>query len=216
MSDAAGTGTIIVGTSGFNVIIDGLPKGSVDISTDRLVIWTAGMQPNGPANQTLQTEDTPLEIYMEGNVVFRQGNLIIQAPAMYFDVRQKIGVVLNAELLTPLPNSTYPGLVRLRANVLRQVEEDRFVGEGVGFTTSRIGDPTYEVRAGQVVFQDIQHPEFNALTGAPEVDPRTGEPRIVNEQRLTAYNDFVYFEDSPGLLLAGLLRRPRARQFLYQ
>ena len=49
--------------------------------------------------------------------------------------------------------------LRRSANVLRQVEEDRFVGEGVGFTTSRFGDPSYEVRAGQVVFQDLQHPE---------------------------------------------------------
>ena len=108
MPDAAGTGTVIVGTSGFNVIVDGLQGiGSVDVSADRLVIWTAAMQQNGTPNQALQSDDTPLEIYMEGNVVFRQGNRTIHAPSMYYDVRQKIGVVLNAEMLTPIPT---PGL----------------------------------------------------------------------------------------------------------
>ena len=126
------------------------------------------MQQTGPTGQTLQSENMPLEIYMEGNVVFRQGNRIIQAPAMYYDVRQKIGVVLNAELLTPLPTAVYPGLVRLRANVLRQVDQDRYVGEVASFTTSRMGDPTYEVRADQLVFEDSQHPEINVLTGAPK------------------------------------------------
>ena len=194
-----GTESVAIITSGVNLIIDGLQGfGSVDISTDRLVIWTAGVQQTGPTGQTLQSEDVPLEIYMEGNVVFRQGNRIIQAPAMYYDVRQKIGVVLNAEMLTPLPTpAIYPGLVRLRAKVLRQVDQDRYVGEDASFTTSRFGDPTYEVRANQMVFEDIQHPEINVLTGAPEVDPRTGEPRITNEQRLTSYNNFVYFEDVP-------------------
>jgi hypothetical protein len=195
---SAGNETVAIGTSGFNIIVDGLKEfGSVDVSTDRVVIWTTGVQRPGAGGETLQSDDTPLEIYMEGNVVFRQGNRIIQAPAMYYDVRQKIGVVLNAEVLTPLPSPTYPGLVRLRANVLRQVDEDRFVAEGASFTTSRFGDPTYEMRAGQVVFEDSQHPEINLFTGAPEVDPRTGEPRIENEERLTAYNDVFYFEDFP-------------------
>ncbi len=198
-----GTESVAVVQSGVNVIIDGLPMprgegpGSVDLSADRVVMWTAGVQQNGPANQTLQSDDTPLEIYMEGNVVFRQGNRIIQAPAMFYDVRQKIGTALGAELLTPLPTPVYPGLVRLRANVLRQVDNDRYVAEGAGFTTSRFGEPTYEVRAGQVIFEDQQHTVYNALTGAAEIDPRTGEPRIINEQRLTAYNDFIYYEDVP-------------------
>lgn len=197
--DAAGTGTIITGNGGWNVVIDGLPApfGSVDLTTDRFVVWTGPMPQGGGSAQVIQTDDTPLEIYMEGNVEFRQGKRVIRAPAMYYDVRQKIGVVLNADLLTPLPTPAYPGLVRLRANVLRQVEEDRYVGEGVSFTTSRFGLPTFEVRADVATFDDIQHPIFNALTGTPEVDPRTGVPQTENEQRLTAYNNYLYVEDVP-------------------
>jgi hypothetical protein len=196
--DPQGTGSMVIGTSGWNIIIDGVElmgeAGSIDISTDRFVIWTAGTP---GAGETLQNPAMPLEIYMEGNVVFRQGNRIIQAQSMYYDVRQKVGVVLAAELLTPLPSPVYPGLVRLRANVLRQVDQDRYVAEDAGFTTSRFGLPSFEIRSGQVVLEDSQHPEIDVYSGAPAVDPRTGEPRIQHEQRLTARNDFIYAEDIP-------------------
>ncbi len=195
IADPRGTGSMYIGTGGFNIIIDGLEGfGSVDISTDRFVVWTGGSLATG---ETLQNPATPLEIYMEGNVVFRQGNRIVQAQSMYYDVRQKIGVVLAAELLTPLPSPVYPGLVRLRANVLRQVDQDRYVAEGAGFTTSRFGLPSYEIRSGQIVLEDQQQPEINVVTGAPAVDPRTGEPLIHHDQRLTARNNFVYAEDIP-------------------
>ena len=93
-------------TSGVNLIIDGLPEfGSVDVSTDRLVLWTTGKQQPNLAGGHFQSEDTPLEIYMEGNVVFRQGERLVQAQSMYFDVNQQIGVVLNAEILTPLADN---------------------------------------------------------------------------------------------------------------
>ena len=37
---------------------------------------------------------------------------------MYYNVRQEYGVVLNAEMLTPVPQ--YQGLLRLKAQVLQQ------------------------------------------------------------------------------------------------
>ena len=75
-------GQVTVITGGFRVLIEGLPAanlppalgplGTVDISTDRAVVWSAG----GPAifgRSSLQSQDTPLEIYMEGNIEFRPG-----------------------------------------------------------------------------------------------------------------------------------------------
>jgi hypothetical protein len=53
---------------------------------------------------------------MEGNIEFRQGDRIVYADRMYYDVRRQIGVILDAELLTPLPryaDHKYQGLVRL-------------------------------------------------------------------------------------------------------
>jgi hypothetical protein len=197
--DPRGSGTMVIGTGGFNIIVDGVAVlgevGSIDLSADRFVAWM-GAAPG--VGETLQDPATPMEVYLEGNVVFRQGNRIVQAQSMYYDVRQRIGVVLAAELLSPLPSPVYPGLVRLRANVLRQVDQDHYVADDAGFTTSRFGLPSYEVRAGQVVFEDLQQPaNIDPVTGAPEVDPRTGEPLIQHEQRLTARNNFIYAEDVP-------------------
>ena len=94
---------------GVNVVIQGLsveglpeafgPLGDVDIETDRAVIW--GLPASSiPAGATQQS-DLPLEIYMEGNIVFRQGDRTVYADRMFYDVRRQIGIILNAELLTP-------------------------------------------------------------------------------------------------------------------
>ena len=89
---AGGSEWIAVIDSGVNVIIDGLDRiGSVDVATDRLVIWTRGQQPD-LSGQSRQSSDTPLEFYMEGNIVFRQGNRVIYAKSMYYDVRREAGV----------------------------------------------------------------------------------------------------------------------------
>ncbi len=188
----------IVFSSGVNVIVDGLSNfGSIDVSADRVVIWTAGLQSSTLTGETLQADEMPLEIYLEGNVVFRQGERTIYSPAMYYDVQQNVGVVLQAELLTPLPTPKYPGKIRLRADVLRQIDSDRFVAQNASFTSSRLGDPTFELRAGTAVFEDVQTPEVNFFTRAPEIDPLTGQPRVQHAERVTAQNDVLYFEGIP-------------------
>ena len=51
-------------------------------------------------------ERTPLEIYMEGNIVFRQGERVIYADRMYYNVPNETGTILNAEMLTPVDEIT--------------------------------------------------------------------------------------------------------------
>ncbi|MCA9267414.1 MAG: hypothetical protein KDA41_03040, partial [Planctomycetales bacterium] len=52
-------------SGGVNLIVEGLPDlGTIDVSTDRLVIWTAGVQSPDLLGEALQSNDTPLEIYM--------------------------------------------------------------------------------------------------------------------------------------------------------
>ncbi len=193
----SGTEWTGVVTSGINLIVDGLKDvGSIDVSADRLVIWTSGAdEPNLGGH--LQAENTPLEVYLEGNVVFRQGNRIVQSPAMYFDVRSHIGLAFNAELLTPLPTPQYPGLIRLRANVLRQLDDDHFVAQDSSLTTSRMGDPTYEMRSREATMTDTQRPLTNLFTGTPVIDPRTGEPVVEHEVHVTGSSNLLYLENVP-------------------
>src|SRR4029450_12956130 len=96
---------------------------------------------NPNALQAMQSGEGPLEFYMEGNIVFRQGDRVIYADRMYYNVRQEYGVVLNAEMLTPVPQ--YQGLLRLKAEVLQQVNRQHFEAYGASLTRRRICAPPY-------------------------------------------------------------------------
>jgi lipopolysaccharide export system protein LptA len=189
---------IAIISSGVNLIVDGLDNfGSIDVATDRLVIWTQGQEQPDLTGQSLQSQDTPFEIYMEGNIVFRQGDRVVFADRMYYDARREQGTVLNAEVLTPIPS--FQGLARLRAEVLQQVNRDQFIAKGASITTSRLGIPSYDFRAGELIFQDIQQPAIDPVTRQPIVDPETQEPVVNHQRRLTSRNNVLAVEQVPLL-----------------
>lgn len=182
--------------AGVNLIVDGLPEfGSIDVSTDRLVIWTYGVEELDLSGQTPQPSGIPLEIYMEGNIVFRQGERVIHADRMYYDVSNQIGMVLDAELFTPVPN--YEGLVRLRAEVLQQIGKGRFFAQNALITSSLMGRPGYRLETGSAYFEDFQRPVIDPATGMPIVDVETDEPLVAHDRLLTAQNNFLYVEELP-------------------
>ena len=82
-----------------------------------------------------------------------RGSRTIYAERMYYDVRRQIGIVLEAELLTPLPN--YQGLLRLRSRVLQQTGEGRFHAEESFLTSSRFGVPGYRIQLGDLDYEDV-------------------------------------------------------------
>jgi hypothetical protein len=195
-----GNETTVVINSGVQVRVDGLGSGmaggpmgglgsTIDISADRVVLWTGGGIGDLAAGGNQRT-DTPLEIYMEGDIVFREGDRVIFAQAMYYNVALRNGVILQAELLTPVPN--YAGLVRLRANVIRQIDEANFIAESASVTTSRLAMPTYEFRAGTLTLNDTQIPQRDPASGLPIIDPRTGEPLADHRQTITSNNNVVF------------------------
>ena len=54
---------------------------------------------------------------------------------------------------------------------MQQLGPDRFLAQNASLTSSRFGVPGYELRAGLMTYDDIQHPRINPFTGMPEVDP---------------------------------------------
>ncbi len=186
----------IIQAANVNLIVDGLPEfGSIDVSTDHLVVWTAGLQQLQTNRELLQPENLPLEIYMEGNIEFRQGDRIIYAQRMYYNVKDQVGVVLAAEMLTPVPS--YQGLLRLKADIVRQTSRDTFIAEHSFVTSSRMSQPGYRLQSGTLTFQDQQRPVFDPFTGAPLADPETNDPLIQHDRRLTSWNNFVFLGDVP-------------------
>ena len=148
-----GTEWIAVIDSGVNLIIEGVEGlGAIDVSTDRLVIWTAAQEQLDLSGGTPQRADTPLEIYMEGNVIFRQGERVVHAERMFYDVNRSIGTILHAEILSPV--RSFQGLVRMKADVIQQTSPDHFVATNAYITSSRLGQPGYRLSASDVLFQD--------------------------------------------------------------
>ena len=193
----AGGEWIAVITSGVNLVIDGVdPAGPLDISADRLVIWTRSQGQPDLDGSGAQSADTPLELYMEGNVVFRQGQRVVEAVGMFYDVPRSSGVITGATVLTPVDN--YSGVVRLRADVLRQVDRSRFVAQRTGLTSSRMGVPTWEFRSRELEFTDEQVP-LPGPFGQPSIDPATGEPAIEHQQFITSRGNTVTLGGVPVL-----------------
>ena len=62
---------------GGNIVVEGVTVesmgdlGTVDISADRLVIWSTTADKIGLSGETVQDDRIPLELYAEGNIVFR-------------------------------------------------------------------------------------------------------------------------------------------------
>ena len=81
------------------------------------------------------------------------------------------GVILDAELLSAVPR--YEGLVRLKADILRQLDRDHFVANNASLTTSRLGIPTYEFKSGVLTLEDRQVAAVNPFTGQATVDHGT-------------------------------------------
>jgi hypothetical protein len=214
-----GRETVAVVTSGVNIIVDGIENVSgligdkIDIEADRVVVWTAALESldlsGESSGQKLQPKEAPLEFYIEGNIVFREGDRVIYAERMYYNVPRRSGMVLNAEVLSPAPG--YPGLIRLKADVLQQVDEQNFRAFGASVTSSRMGVPRYWFQAENVEFQDRQRPLVNPFNGQPLVDPETGDPAIEHEYLATSRNNFVYLAGVPVLywpVMATNLEKP--------
>ncbi|MCA9264656.1 MAG: hypothetical protein KDA60_12435, partial [Planctomycetales bacterium] len=187
---ADGRERVTIISSGVNIIIEGVDQlGTVDIATDRLVIWSSA-DPNaaGAGNKAA-------EMYMEGDVIFRQGERTVYAQSMYYNVATQVGAVLDAELLTPAPG--YEGLLRLKARVLRQVGPNSFQAQDAAFTSSRLGVPRYWFQSGEATFEDRALPRLDPLTGQPMVNPVTGEMVVDHNRLATSRSNFIYAGEIP-------------------
>ncbi|MCA9258558.1 MAG: hypothetical protein KDA61_05135, partial [Planctomycetales bacterium] len=213
----------IVLSGGVRLLVEGLssdqvpaelgPLGVVDISTDRAVVWTSGGD-GMFGGAAVQSQEDPLEVYMEGNIEFRQGDRIVYAERMYYDVRRQMGVILDAEVLTPLPEYDgykYPGLVRLKAAAIRQLDAAHFAATGALVTTSRLEEPSYHFGADQILFTDVQRPDVDPRTGVMQTDPLTHEVSVSHQQMAESRGNALYVRGIPVFYwptIATDLRKP--------
>ena len=187
---------VAVVDGGVNVVVNGMDAlGKVDISADRVVVWTSANALPNLNGEVTPTGDTPLELYLEGNIEFRQADRVIYACRLYYNVQRESGVVLDAEVLTPV--QTYQGLIRLRADVIQQLNREQFVARDAAVTGSRLGEPRYWIESESITFQDRKTPVLDPYSGMVAVDPNTGDPLVNREQLVTGRNNFVYVGGVP-------------------
>jgi hypothetical protein len=195
---ADGREQVAVIDSGVNILISGIGDlGMVDIVTDRMVIWMPPGATDVTGQGAREGDRKQIELYLEGNVIFRQGQRIVYANSMYYNASLQIGAVLDAELLTDAPN--YEGLLRVKAAVLRQVGPNSFQAQDAAFTSSRLGVPRYWLQSETATFEDRPLPDVDPLTGQVFVNPVTGQPEVEHHRLATSRNNFLYLGGVPIL-----------------
>lgn len=162
--------------------------GTVLIEADRCVVWTADL--NRLLSQKI--DDLPVELYLEGNIVFQQGARVIYADRMYYNVQSEYGMILGAEVLTPAPK--YEGIVRLKADVIQQRSRENFLANRAAMTSSRLGVPRYWLQADRIELNDQrQSSDQTGLLGFGVLSP-SGDTTAMKAK---ARHNFVYMEGVP-------------------
>lgn len=194
--DEATNERVTSATSGVQIVIDGIDQlGTLSIETDRFVVWSANTGVPGAQGQQMTLDDGPLELYLEGNIVFRQGDRVIYADRLYYNVRTESGVVLKAEMLTPVPS--YQGLLRVKADVLQQVNRQQFQAYNAAMTSSRMGVPRYWFQSENISVVDMQTQAVDPGTGLPAVNPANGEAAVDHRLLATSSNNYIYLFETP-------------------
>jgi len=161
--------------------------GTVLIEADRAVIWTADLS----RLMSQKIDDLPVEVYIEGNVVFQQGQRKIYADRMYYNVQAEYGMILGAEILTPAPQ--YEGIVRLKADVVQQRSRENFLAYSAALTSSRLGVPRYWLQSDRIELSDHSNETSGTMFGLPFA----GKAGAQTGMQAKARHNFVYLEGCP-------------------
>ncbi len=187
-------------TGGVNVLVegvvapDGMPSGPIDLSADRVIIWTNARGEDGFSPSQEQSPDTPLKFYLEGNVVIRQGLSVVKCKRAYYDARADRAYWLDVELRTKVPKLRND--LRIRANVIRQFSEQSFHAQGAWVTTSEFGKPGYRIQASDIFLEPRPANSWFG-TGEVAIDPNTGETLQESRLWVESLNNTVRLDDIP-------------------
>ena len=204
------TGGVNVRIEGLDQRIGGKPIGMIELSADRMVIWSRGDIATGVSEGLVQSQDEPFEVYMEGNIIIRQGDpnnaqLMREAHAgsATFDARENKALLLQAELKTYLPS--LQGTVRVWAEQIRQLGPNTFHAIHAWATPSPYGKPGYRVQSTDVFLEErVRQPSaiFGPDSNEPmTVNPATGEPEETTQNWITSLNNVLFIEDVPVFYL---------------
>ena len=202
---------ITILTGGVNVLVDGMVLGGVeglgaiDLSADRVVIWTEATENGQFSADMLQRPEAAFQLYLEGNIVIRQQSRfaqlgdrevsnVVKASRAFYDARDNRALILDAELQSYVP--ALDAGVRVRAERLRQNSMQSYHAQNAWFTTSQYGQPGYRIQASDIFLE----PRPNGLLPS-QVDPETGVAVPPETYWLTALNTQLLVGEVPVFYL---------------
>jgi lipopolysaccharide export system protein LptA len=176
---------------------DGTPDPqAMELAADSMVIWTEATELTDLTSGTekLQTRETPLQIYLEGNIVIRQQDKTLRADRAYYDARNDRALLLDAELSVYVPQAG--SRLRVRANRIRQLTEGSFHAQEAWMSASYFGRPGYRLESSDVFFEPrVINPWVHSNGGW--IDPVTGEVDDGKVNWLTTLNNRFVIGDAP-------------------
>jgi hypothetical protein len=113
---------------------------------------------------------------------------------MYYDANFQHGTILTAEILTPIPQ--YEGLVRMKADVIQQVDENNLYAIGAAFTTSRLAVPRYWLQSDNLEINRQQR-VLEPRVGDNYFDSSSGDVATEDEYFATSRNNRIYVGQVP-------------------
>lgn len=137
------------------------------------------------------------QVYLEGNVVFAKDRRIINAEKMFYDIERQRGTILDADMLTPI--QSYNGLVRMKADIVQQLDENNVQAYGSALTSSRMGVPRYWLQSGNLAIERTESALSDPQTGFPLFDSISGEYLAEDEYFAEGRANRVYIAGVPVL-----------------
>ena len=194
--------SMITVQGGVNIVVENVPVAingqlvltRLDLSADRAVIWTSAEGLGNPGGGFELNENTPFQVYLEGDIVVRQGNSEAKASHAFYDIRDRRGLLMNSELRTYIPE--LDSFLRVRADTIRQMSATSFQAQNAWVTTSQFGRPGYRLQSDFITIDD------RPSTWGNRVDPTTGQPQT--SQYITSSRNTLFIEEVPVFYLPRL------------
>ncbi len=191
-----GTSVAVI-TGGVNLVTTSPQFGTVDIEADRVVIWVRNGQKGQDwislNNEIVQSDRDPMEVYMEGHVIFRQDSnrflgksdqKAVEATSAYYDYQKDQFLMVDAQvdlfapgLISPLKIRT-PRVMQYHPmvngpNGLAPSQAPELRAEQTVSTGSRFARPGYRFRSSSIDVRQVVDSSANVGAGS---DPNKFEP----------------------------------------
>jgi hypothetical protein len=213
--DGSGMATVVI-RGGVNLTAEVPGRGTLDVSADSAVIWTDLGGNSRGAGRLEQRADTPMEVYLEGHVVFRQDSRqvagdgdqkTVQATSFFMDLRTEWFVALGAELelfdsrlLAPV--KAFGDEIRQYRPILGQTTTGTVFGpaeiraDRTLLTASRFPEPGYRFQSRSIDLKELYTPLIGP-DGKPVANPNDPDGPGDKAWRIDARGNTYYLGRIP-------------------